>query len=149
VFGLKGWDVEGLVRALARRGEETRFSGKNLVSRSTLVSGFTPGVFTRLHLEVDLPGDLFPEARARLEEYLRGAYVPYSLRREGAGYRFDLPAKGLKKKVLFGGVLEMREEGLYARLEVGPKFDLIRFLRGFGGESLARLAQVRVSEARW
>ena len=113
------------------------------------VSGFTPGVFARLHLEMYLPGDLFPEARARLEEYLRGAYVPYSLRREGAGYRFDLPAKGLKKKVLFGGFLETREGGFFARLEVGPKFDLIGFLKGFGESSLVRLGQVRVSEVRW
>jgi len=146
VFGLKAWDEEGLVRVLARRGEETRFSGKNLVSRSTLVSGFTPGVFSRLHLEVHLPGDLFPEARARLEQYLRGAYVPYSLRREGAGYRFDLPAKALKKKVLFGGFLEVREDAFFAGLEVGPKFDLIGFLKGFGKGNLFRLARVQVSE---
>jgi len=96
-----------------------------------------------------LPGDLFPEARGRLEQYLRGAYVPYSLRREGAGYRFDLPAKGLKKKVLFGGFLEAREEGFFAGLEVGSKFDLIGFLKGFGEGDLFRLAGVRVSEVRW
>jgi len=141
VFGLKGWDVEGLKRIL-----ETRFFPKNLVSE---VSGFTPGVFTWLHLDLYLPGDLFPEARARLEEYLRGAYVPYSLRREGVGYRFDLPAKALKKKILFGGFLEVREDGFFAGLEVGPKFDLIGFLKRFGKENLIRLAQVRVVGVEW
>jgi len=143
VFALKGWDAEGLMRALAGEQEETGFFPKNPVS------GFTPGVFSWLHLEMHLPGDLFPEARGRLEQYLRGAYVPYSLRREGAGYRFDLPAKALKKKVLFGGFLEAREDGLYAGLEVGPKFDLIGFLEMFGKGNLICQAQVRVSEIKW
>ena len=44
-----------------------------------------------------LPGDFFPKPRARLEQYLRAAYLPYSLRREGDGYRFDLPKKALKE----------------------------------------------------
>jgi hypothetical protein len=108
-----------------------------------------PGVFTRLYLDLHLPGDLFSEARARLEQYLRGAYVPYSLRREGAGYRFDLPAKGLKKKVLFGGFLEAREEGFFAGLEVGPKFDLLAFLRTFGQPNLFHQARVQVSGIEW
>ena len=141
VFGLKAWDAEGLKRTL-----ETGFLGKNPVSG---VSGFTPGVFSRLHLEVHLPGDLFPEARARLEQYLRGAYVPYSLRREGAGYRFDLPAKGLKKKVLFGGFLEVREDAFFAGLEVGPKFDLLELLQGFGKGKLFRFARVKVVGLEW
>jgi len=141
VFGLKAWDAERLKRTL-----ETGFLEKNPVSE---VSGFTPGVFSRLHLEVHLPGDVFPEARVRLEQYLRGAYVPYSLRREGAGYRFDLPSKALKKKVLFGGFLETREDGLYAGLEVGPKFDLLTLLRMFGQGNLICQAQVRVSEIKW
>jgi hypothetical protein len=141
VFELKGWDVEGLKRTL-----ETRFFPKNLVSG---VSGFTPGVFTRLHLDLHLPGNLFPEARARLEQYLRSAYVPYSLRREGVGYRFDLPAKGLKKKVLFGGFLEVREDGFFAGLEVGPKFDLMELLQGFGKGRLFRFARVKVVRLEW
>jgi hypothetical protein len=44
-------------------------------------------VFTQLHLDVHLSADFFPEPRARLEEYLRGAYLRYSLRREGGCYR--------------------------------------------------------------
>ena len=103
--------------------------------------GFAPSVFTRLHLDVHLPGDLFPEPRARLEEYLGGAYLRYSLRREGGRYRFDLPPKALKKKILLGGFFEVREEGFFASLDVG-KFDLAAFLRTFGPPNLAHHARV-------
>ncbi len=152
VFALKAWDVEVL---------ETRFfskrSDKNLVSSGFEIvgpaEGFTPGVFTRLHLDVHLPGDLFLEPRVRLEEYLRGAYVRYSVRREEARYRFDLPKKALKKKILFGGFFETCKgeggEEFLASLDVGPKFDLMAFLQTFGGKGLYRHAQARVSEIEW
>ena len=91
------------------------------------------------------------EPRARLEQYLRGAYVRYSLRREGVGYRFDLPPKALKKRILFGGAFETREEDrtFFASLDVGPKFDLMAFLLTFGGRGLASRAQVQVSGIEW
>jgi len=152
VFALKAWDVEALARTLA---EETRFSGKNLVSGFQAiqivgpVEGFTPGTFTRLHLDVRLPGDVFPDPRSRLEQYLRSAYLRYSLRREGTRYRFDLPRKALKKKILFSGFLETREKDFFASLDVGPKFDLMAFLQTFGGENLFRHARVRVSGIQW
>jgi len=145
VFDLKAWDVEGLQRTLADPRERMGM-GFEIVGPA---EGFTPGTFTRLHLDVHLPGDLFPEPRARLEEYLHGVYLPYSLRREGGGYRFDLPRKALRKKILFGGSFEMREDGFFAGLEVGPKFDPMAFLRTFGGRGLFRHARMRVSGIRW
>jgi hypothetical protein len=149
VFALKAWDVDELEQAL-----ETRVFGKDLASGVEilgLVPGYTPGEFARLHLEVHLPADLFPEPRARLEQYLRSAYLRYSLRREGVRYRFDLPPKALKKKILFGGSFETREgdQGFLASLDVGPKFDLMAFLGAFGGQGLAHRAQVRVSDIEW
>jgi ferredoxin len=155
VFALKAWDMEALAQAL-----ETGFLRGNLVSGCEIigpVEGFTPGVFTRLHLDVHLPDDRFPEPRARLEHYLRSAYLPYSLRREGSRYRFDLPRKALKKRILFGGYFEpyrgeggdKREGGLFASLDVGPKFDLAAFLETFGGEDLFHCARVRVSQIEW
>jgi len=111
--------------------------------------GFEPGVFTRMHLDMHLPADLFPEPRVRLEQYLRGAYLRYSLRREGSRYRFDLPAKSLKKKILFGGSFEAREEGFFASLNVGAKFDLAAFLQTFGQRNLAHQARVQVSGIEW
>jgi radical SAM superfamily enzyme YgiQ (UPF0313 family) len=149
VFALKAWDVKALEREL-----ETRFFSKNLVSGVEILGpapGFTPGEFAMLHLEMHLPAEPFPKPRVRLEQYLRGAYVRYSLRREDGGYRFDLPPKALKKKILFGGFLETREEdqGFSASLDVGPKFDLMAFLRTFDGRGLAQRAQVRVSDVAW
>jgi radical SAM superfamily enzyme YgiQ (UPF0313 family) len=155
VFALKAWDAEAL---------ETRFSPKNLVSGLQAIQivgpaeGFTPGVFTRLHLDVALPGDVFPDPRARLEQYLRSAYLRYSLRREGASprgvrYRFDLPPKALKKKILFDGFLETCEnedgEDFLASLDIGPKFDLLALLGTFDGKNLFRHARVQVSGIRW
>nr|HID14918.1 radical SAM protein [Anaerolineae bacterium] len=145
VFALKAWDVEALKRTLAdSRGHVG--TGFEIIRPA---ERFTPGMFTRLHLDVHLPGDFFPEARARLEQYLRGAYLRYSLRREGACYRFDLPDKALKKRILFGGWFEVREDGFFASLDVGPKFDLGVFLQTFGQRNLFRHARVRVSGIEW
>jgi len=146
VFAMKAWDVTAL---------ETRFFPKNPVSGLQFIhvvgpaEGFAPGVFTQLHLDVHLRSDFFPEPRARLEEYLRGAYLRYSLRREGGCYRFDLPPKALKKKILFGGFFEVREEGFFASLDVGQKFDLAAFLRTFGPPNLSHHARVQASGIGW
>lgn len=145
VFALKAWDVEALQHTLTDAREHTG-KGFEIVGP---VEGFTPGEFTKLHLDVHLPADFFPEPRARLEEVLRSAYLPYSLRREGDGYRFDLTKKALKKRILFEGYIEEREGGFRASLDAGPKFDLGAFLRAFGAEGLARHAQVRVSGIEW
>jgi hypothetical protein len=145
VFALKAWDVEGLTHTLADPREHAG-AGFDVLRPA---EGFTPGEFARLRLDLHLPGEFFPEPRAQLEAYLRGAYLPYSLRREGNRYRFDLPSKALKKKILFGGFIEPREGAFFASLDVGPKFDLGAFLEGFGGQSLFRHIQARVSDIAW
>ena len=149
VFGLRAWDVAALERTL-----ETELLGKNLVPGIELLGpaiGFTPGEFIRLRVDLELPAKFFPQPRIHLEEYLRGAYVRYSVRRESTGYRFDLPPKALKKKILLGGSFETRVEdrGFHSSLEVGPKFDLLAFLGTFGGQDLVCQARVRVSEVKW
>ena len=145
VFALKAWDVEALERVLAD-AREHHGMGFQIVGPA---EDFSPGEFSRLHLDVHLPSEHFPEPRARLEQYLRGAYVPYSLRREGNCLRFDLPRKALKKRILFGGFMETREDDFFASLDVGSKFDLLAFLRTFDEGSLFRHARVRVSVIRW
>jgi hypothetical protein len=153
VFALKAWDTEALRGTLA--DPETRFFFALCDLRFAICAvvgpaeGFTPGEFTRLHLDVHLPGDFFPEPRVHLEQYLRSVYLPYSLRREGTRYRFDLPAKALKKKILFDGFFEAQEDGFSASLDVGPKFDLLAFLRTFGQPNLFRQVQVQVSGIEW
>jgi hypothetical protein len=99
---------------------------------------------------VHLPAAAFPEPRRALDRYLRRVYVPYSLRREeGAGYRFDVPKKGLKKKLLLGGILEEREDGFYTTMDIGWKFDLMAFLAEFEERDLHRHARVSVSALQW
>ena len=144
VFALKAWDVEALRGTLADSGEHIGV-GFEIIGPA---EGFTPGVFTRLHLDVHLPGDFFPQPRAHLEQYLRSAYLRYSLRREDIRYHFDLPRKALKKRILFGGWFEVREDGFFASLDVGPKFDLMAFLHTCGA-NLFRHAKVRGSEIEW
>jgi hypothetical protein len=116
---------------------------------------FVPGAFTRLQIEIHLPASHFPEPRRHLETYLRDAYLPYSLRREEplqageARYLFDVPSKGLRKKILFGGAFEIGTCGIDAWLEVGPGFDLLALLESFGGRGLYRQARVYVAGIRW
>jgi ferredoxin len=145
VFALKAWDVEALEHILAepqeRVGTEVQIVGP--------AEGFTSGAFTQLHLDMHLPDEFFPEPRARLEQYLRASYLPFSLRREDGRYRFDLPRKALKKKILFAGFFETRPDGFFASLDVGPKFSLTAFLQTFGEENLSRHAQARVSAIEW
>ncbi|MCX7681055.1 MAG: radical SAM protein [Anaerolineae bacterium] len=140
VFAFKAWDVAALEERLAGRCTTGEFEVIGPVE------GFTPGVFSRLDVELRLCAALFPEPRAHLERYLRSEYLAYSLRREGEGYRFELPARALKKKVLLGGFFELTDEGFYARLEIGPKFDLGAFLRTFDGGAVS---PVRVLGVSW
>jgi ferredoxin len=145
VFALKAWDVEALERILAEPQERAGAE----VQIVEPVEGFTRGAFTRLHLDMHLPDEFFPEPRVRLEQYLRTAYLPYSLRREDDCYRFDLPRKALKKKIMFAGFFETRPDGFFASLDVGPKFSLTAFLQTFGEENLSCHAQARVSAIEW
>jgi radical SAM superfamily enzyme YgiQ (UPF0313 family) len=150
VFALKAWDVQALERVLVDP-EDRAETGCPVLGRA---EGFVPGVFTRLHLDLHLPGELFPQPRVRLEEYLRGTYLRYSVRREDALYRFDLPSKALKKKILLGGCFQTREgergeEEFLASLDVGPKFDLAAFFQTFGDPGLYHHARARVSAIEW
>ncbi|MBC7227183.1 MAG: radical SAM protein [Thermoflexales bacterium] len=147
VFALRAWDADALRMALAARsalGEGIEVLGP--------VEDFNPGTFTKAHLVLSLPLPL-PAARAALEGYLRGAYVPFSLRRDGDGYGVEVPPRGLKKKVLFGGRLEGQEERTVIVLEVGPKLDLLALLRLAGcdlraGECRVEVRSVEISASQ-
>lgn len=136
VFALRVWDADALravLSSLSALGEGVEVLGP--------VENFTPGAFAKAHLALSLPVPL-PAARAALERYLRGAYVPFSLRRAGEGYGIDVPPRGRKKKVLFGGHLEDQGERTVVILEIGPKFDLLALL-GIAGCDL-RVGDCRV-----
>ncbi len=138
VFALRAWDADALRAALS----SLPAPGEGLEVRGP-VENFTPGAFTKAHLALSLPLPL-PTARAALEGYLRGAYVPFSLRREGEGYGIEVPPRGRKKKVLFGGYLEGQEERTAVVLEVGPKFDLRALLEMAGSDLRAGDCRVEV-----
>jgi hypothetical protein len=150
VFALKAWDVERVLQ-----GRDLEIAATSGVHIGGLAEGFAPGVYTRLQLEMHLPAVHFPEPRIHLETYLREAYLPYSLRREEplqggeARYRFDVPSKGLKKKIVFGGAFEIGAQGMDAWLEIGPGFDVLAFLEGFGKRGLYRQARVHVASVEW
>ena len=116
--------------------------------------GFGPGAYTRLGLNLELPAQHFAEPRAHLERYLRDGYLPYLLRREspeGANetrYRFDVPKKGLKKKILWGGTFALAESGMNAQLEIGPGFDLHAFLDTFADRA-HYYAHAHITAIQW
>jgi len=179
VFALKAWDRGVMLDALGRSRafppahsprtefeQDTAERGSDKSRRETTTTdiefeivgpadGFAPGTFTRLQLQIHLPAAYFPDPRRYLETYLRDAYLPYSLRREEplqsgeARYRFDVPSKGLRKKILFGGVFEIGAQGMDAWLEAGPGLDLLALLEGFGERNLYRQARVHVAGVEW
>jgi len=169
VFALKAWDVEAVLgvlehrsrafhSALGRSSEQARdLETERDYELKVLgpAKGFAPGAYTRIELEMHLPAAHFPEPRARLEAFLREAYLPYSLRREApqrggeARYRFDVPSKGIRKKILFGGAFEIGAQGMDAWLEVGPGFEAMAFLESFGERGLYRQAKVHVAGVKW
>jgi hypothetical protein len=86
----------------------------------------------------------FEHPRRQLEAYLDDAYVPYTRRREPpqiggeVRYRFEIPEKGLKKRVLYGGYMEIGERGL-----------LLGLLERFAPAYHVPYADLRISQIRW
>ena len=145
VFALKAWDEEPIRRAAnavaAPPGDEIAILGPT--------HEFVPGTYRRLHLDLALPATHLVNPRRHLETYFRGTYLPYSLHREGARYTFQVPKKGRKKKVLYGGFFESDDEGCRATLTVGPKFDLLALMEQFGGRALHYHAQATVTRIEY
>ncbi len=127
VLGLKGWDTAALRQVL----EELTASQTPHMQVLGLLDEFTPGTFTQARLHLHLPAEAFAEPRYHLEQHLRASYLPYSLRRRGERYHIEVPPRGHKKKLLFGGWFTVDRHGLKAELEIGPRFNLLSFLRRF------------------
>ena len=142
VFALKAWERESIRREIEATApwEQAEFALLGLAPH------FEPGVYTRLKLEMRLPTAHFGRPREHLERYLRGEHLPYSLRRQDGGYVFDIPKKGLKRKVLYSGHFELGQDEFRAALNVGVRFDLLAFLRTFGGAHNHYHAKIVVTE---
>ncbi|HHS98377.1 MAG TPA: radical SAM protein [Chloroflexi bacterium] len=142
VFAFRAWDAEALLEALATAGDRLQ----EFFDYLSPVEGFEPGRFSRATLGLILPADRFPDAAHRLRDFLRDSYVPCNLRREGERLYFDLPPKALRKRVLFAGWGRQEEGQCHLHLEIGPKFDLLSFLRSFEQPGADRLARMEVLE---
>jgi hypothetical protein len=145
IYAIKGWDAAALVDALGS-AEAGVAPGLEVLG---MAEEFVPGQIERMWLSLTLPVAHFPDAGQQLRDVLRTAYIPCNLRREGDGYRFDLPAKALKKRVLFQGRYEEVDDRYRIELQVSPKFDLLGYLRSFGVPERYRRAEVAVSELEW
>ena len=172
VFALRAWDREALVSTLTADASGPGSLAEALLSRSgsapacpsaqvpiggggrglevvSIAEGFEPGHFRRARLSLTLPAAEFPAAGQRLLAFLRASYVACNVRHWGEGYRLDLSARALKKRVLFEGMYEQTADHFVADLVVSPKFDLLGYLRSFEGPDRGRQARVAVSELVW
>jgi hypothetical protein len=155
VYALYAWDVDALQQILAANEQATGSAGDLHVEVLGPAEGFTRGAFRRCTLDMHLPAAYFEGARRQLEGYLDDAYVPYTRRREPpqhggqVRYRLEIPEKGLRKRILYGGYMEIGEEGLTAGLEIGPKFDLLGLLERFAPAYHVPYADLRISQIRW
>jgi hypothetical protein len=70
--------------------------------------------------------------------------VANNVRREGEIYHFVLPEKALKKRWLFSGQYSVEGDRFVAQLEIGPKFDLLGYLRSFGMPGRERDAHIHI-----
>jgi radical SAM superfamily enzyme YgiQ (UPF0313 family) len=158
VFALKARHVEPIAAGLdggcllSTLGLDTRDPAFETTGWAP--EGFQPGAYARLGLDLGLPAQHFTEPRVHLERHLRDAYLPYSLRRESperateVGYRFDVPKKGLRKKILWTGRFTLSEAGMNAQLEIGPGFDLRAFLDSFADRA-HYYAQAHITSIQW
>lgn len=142
VFALEAWDTDDVIWELTAPEATSAQEGGFL----EFLPGFEPGIFRQLQMTLTLPLDRFPNAGRRLRDFLRESYVPVNVRREGRRYHFDLSRKALKKRVLLGGSYMQDEENFVASLQVGPKFDLVGFLRSFGDHGRYREGRAEVTQ---
>jgi hypothetical protein len=167
IFALYAWDLDALGSLLLPSDHTEGHPVDNPAARWTTVhreqssqkdisiqvigpaAHFEPGIFARVHLDLALDDEAFPQARRQLEDLLHEAYVPYSLRREETGYRFEVPPKGRRKKVLLSGHFGIDEHTFRASIDVGPRFDLLAFLERFGPSYHAAYAELRASQIKW
>ncbi len=135
IFALKAWDNAALVASVAA-----------LPSSDVLgvTENFTPGVFQTARLHLTLPTTFFPDAAIRLRDFLREAYLPVNLRRDGESLCFELSPKALKKRVVLEGRCTQTASAAELLLHVSARFELLAYLRSFGHTDLYREAQVTV-----
>ncbi len=139
VVGIKAWDSPEVEGAFA---PGTELPGGVRFLR--FLDTFEPGAFERMTVRLRLPLVHFPDAGRQLRRYLQAQYVPVNLRGVDDGYRFDIPEKALRKRVLLAGGFQETDGYLDAELVVSPKFDLVGYLRSFPDPARYREARAEV-----
>ena len=140
IFALKAWDTDALAARIRL------LTSPDILG---LAERFTPGAFETARVQLTLPLEIFPDAASRLRDFLRAIYLPVNLRRVGDTLHFELSSKALKKRIVLEGSGAQTAAATELTLQVSSRFDLLGFLRSFGGQSLYRQAHVTVSELRW
>ncbi|MBN1487044.1 MAG: radical SAM protein [Anaerolineae bacterium] len=147
VFALKAWEITTILDAFTEQGENTLLSGK--VRYMGMAQDFTPGEFKQADIKIVLPTSHFPEAGQHLRKYLHQQYVPVNIRRHDGGYQFDIPAKAHKKKSLLGGNYTQDAVQFTGDLVIGPKLDIVDFLRSFDKPEHYREARIIIEHLTW
>jgi hypothetical protein len=142
VVALKAWDPAQVIDTLTE--EEALPDDLRFLDHLPAQPTFTPGDFARATLHLSLPAAHFPDAGRALRQYLQDQYVPVNLRGAAEGYVFDIPAKALKKRVIFAGRFQENERRTETEIAVSPKFDLVGYLASFTEPGRYREARVEV-----
>ena len=95
-------------------------------------------------MRLTLPGGFFPQAGARLADFLNAAHIPITLRRAKGGGEYTVGEKALRKKALLAGRFTDGERETVLELRVGPRFPLTDFLASFPGPGVSRRALLEV-----
>lgn len=141
IMAVKAWDRSALGGALAAAElspDAVQFLG--------WVDDYEPGTFDRATIRLTLSTEHFPDAGRRLRRFLQAAYVPVNLMRMDVGYRFDVPDKARKKRVLLAGHFEQDAYTFEAELVITPKFDMVAYLQSFPGRDRSTESRVEILE---
>jgi hypothetical protein len=135
VVALTAWDTGSLDRLMAGTG--------GLFGPPA--PAHLPGVFRTLRVTLDLPGDGFPDAPGSLATFLKDRYAPATLTGSGGTWRFSIPEKSVKKRMLLSGIFTTTAEGTRAELLIGPKLMLGEWLQSFGERGIPRRALAEIT----
>jgi hypothetical protein len=110
------------------------------------IDDFTPGLFRRAALSLQLPTHHFPKAGHHLRHYLQDKYVPVNLRRVQDGYTFDVPKKARQKRIFYKGSFTQDDTFFRGEIVISQKFDLRDYLKSFAEPFYVDEAVVEVKD---
>jgi len=134
VFALTAWEPEALAALPTALPADPQ---------AELPSASPPQV-AEMRLRLELPERFFPRAAERLAQYLAAEHAPATIRRAGEDLLLQPGPRALKRKVLLAGAVRAAGDTTIAKLTVGPRFRLRRYLAIFPEPEAWRRALVEV-----